>query len=153
MLTATQLALKKALREAFPKSAVPQLHESNLPVGFKRPALMIQMMQWGPRHIASDIYEIKVRWQIVYFPREDAVGNAIQTDLFDAVDKLEKRFGRESGLTAPDGTELRLEDFNAEERDGVVYASLALTGYLEREYPAAEMLEELEINIKTEEIT
>jgi len=153
MLMVTREALKTALREAFPKSAVPQLHESNLPVGFKRPALMIQMMPWGPRHVASSIHEFKVRWQVVYFPREDAAGNAVQADLFDAVSALEMRFGRENSLTAPDGTVLRMEDFNAEEREDVVYASLALCGYLEREEPAVTLLGEAEINMSTEEST
>jgi len=153
MLDTTKNALKKALREVFTLSAVPQLHEGSIPVGFKRPALMIQMMPWGPKPVTSDIHEFSVRWQIVYFPTEDAVGNAIQADLFQAVDKLEQRFGREKGLTAPDGTKLRLDDFGAEERDDVVYASLTLCGYLRREEPAATLLGEAEFNTRLEENT
>lgn len=151
MLLVTRDALKKALREVFTLSAVPQLHESSIPVGFTRPALFIQMMPWGPRHTASDIHEFRVRWQVVFFPREDPAGNALQADLFDAVDKLELRFGRENSLTDPDGTPLRLEDFNVEERDDIVYASLALCGYLRRELPAATTLEEYEIDMKMED--
>lgn len=151
MLLVTREALKSALREAFPINIVPQLHESNISVGFRRPALMIQMMPWGPRHITSDVHEFKVRWQIVYFPQEDAAGNAVQADLFNAADKLEQRFGRESSLMATDGTVLRLDDFNVEERDDVVYASLALCGYLRREEAAVTTLGEAEVDMNTEE--
>ena len=153
MLMVTREALKTALREAFPIATVPKLHEGSIPVNFTRPALFIQMMPWGPRPVTSDLHEFNVRWQIVYFPTEDAVGNANQADLFQAVDKLATRFGRAKGLTAPDGTPLLLSDFSAEERDDVVYASLALCGYQRYEAASAALLGEAKIDMNLEENT
>ena len=151
MLLITKDALKDALRAIFPIAEVPQLHEGGVPVGFTRPALYIHMIPWSPQHITTDIHSFRARWQVVYFPREDAVGNAIPADLYQAAARLELSLGREHSLPAEGGRVLHLTDFSLDVRDDVVYASLALTGYLRREEPAAALLGKAELSINTEE--
>lgn len=147
MLDAARAALKAALRDVFPVADVPQLHEGKMPVGFRRPALYIQPVPWSPRHVASDIAELKTRWQVVYFPALDAAGNPVRADLDDATDALVERLGLEKSLTAPDGTVLLLEDFSPEDRDDVITCTLSLCGYLQREAPAVTILGEAEVRI------
>lgn len=147
MLEAARAALKAALRDVFTKAAVPQLHEGSMPVGFKRPALYIQTVPWAPRHVGSDMVEYRTRWQVVYFPVLDPAGNAVQADLYAALDTLVNRLGLEKSLTAPDGTVLRLEDFSPDDREDVLTCTLTLCGYLQRAIPAAATLGEAEIRI------
>lgn len=151
MLIASKDALRKALREAFPISDVPHLHEGAMPVGFLRPALYIEMMPWGPKQIATSLWDYTVRWQIVYFPREDAAGSAIPSDLFQAAAKFEAALGRVQVIKAPTGEPFHVEDFSLTERDDVAYATLALRGGLMREDPAATTLGSTELTMNLEE--
>lgn len=151
MLIKAKDALRRAIRQIFPLSEVPKLYEGAVPVDFERPSLYIEMMPWGTKQITSSIWDYTTRWQAVYFPREDAVGNAIPADLFQAAERLEAGLGRAQVIEAPTGETFHVLDFNLTERDDVVYATLALRGGLMREDPAGPTLGGVDFNFGIEE--
>lgn len=103
MIEQTRDALRAALRTAFPISDVPQLHLAAVPAGFTRPALYLEMIPMNHQRLSADLHGYLVRWQVVYFPREDSVGNAMYQDLHSAAGKLDALLTRCDSLTSPNG--------------------------------------------------
>lgn len=151
MVRESKDALRAVLCKIFNADEIACIYDGEIPQGFLRPALYIHRILGAVSPVASGLQEQRLRWQVVYFPRVDAVGNPIQRDLTEAADRLDAGLGRAADLITADGQRLLVTDYSAEEHDGAVYASLMLTGHVQAVEPKAIPLGHAEVDIQIRE--
>lgn len=147
MLTASRDAIRQALRDIFPASEVRYIHLSGMPAGFERPALYLHMIPLQPSRLSADMHGYALRWQIVFFPTLDAVGNAVYSSLHDAAQRLVAGLERADTLTAPSGEVFDVTDFTLTNEEDTINCTIALRAAVVRDTQAPVNMGAAEVHI------
>ena len=144
-------AVRAAVRAEFSATEVPDMHISQTPQDFKRPAFFVQMIPGRVEHLSASLMGFPSTWQVVYFPPENVDGLVDGLALMNVADRMTGALGRVLTLRSPNGVTYDVNGFSCDLHDGIGYFTVDLWTSMRRPEPAAEPMRDIHLELDTEE--